>query len=95
MRASHAKDAIVVLRGHKCEQCGLKEWLNQKIPLEVHHIDDDHKNNVLENLQLLCPNCHALTENWRGRNIVKKVKPVVSETEFVDALKVIYQFVKL
>lgn len=50
MRASHAKDAIVVLRGHKCEQCGLKEWLNQKIPLEVHHIDDDHKNNVLENL---------------------------------------------
>lgn len=87
MRAAHARDAIVALRGHKCEQCGLEKWLNQKIPLEVHHIDGDHKNNVLENLQLLCPNCHALTENWRGRNIVKKVKPVISETDFVNALK--------
>lgn len=87
MKAANAKAAIVALRGHKCEKCGLTEWLNQEIPLEVHHIDGDHKNNVLDNLQLLCPNCHALTENWRGRNIVKKTKEIISEQNFVTALQ--------
>lgn len=87
IKSSDAKNAIIFLRGHKCESCGLEEWLNQKIPLEVHHIDGDHKNNALDNLQLLCPNCHALTKNWRGRNISKKEKIIVSEESFVNALK--------
>ena len=39
-----------------------------KIPLEVHHIDGDCTNNKEENLQLLCPNCHSLTENFGSRN---------------------------
>ena len=51
----------------KCENCGLTEWLNTKIPLELHHIDGNSFNNKLDNLLLLCPNCHALTENYRGR----------------------------
>ena len=56
---------------HICEQCGNTEWMNQPIPLEVHHIDGNKNNNELSNLQLLCPNCHALTPTYRGKNIKK------------------------
>lgn len=60
------------LKDHKCENCGNMEWMGRKIPLELHHINGDHSDNRLENLQLLCPNCHALTDNYRGKNILKK-----------------------
>ena len=51
----------------QCEMCGLKTWLEHPIPLEIHHINGINTDNRLENLQLLCPNCHALTNNYRGR----------------------------
>ncbi len=50
-----------------CEQCGLSEWLGHAIPLEIHHINGDNTDNRIENLKLLCPNCHALTNNYRGK----------------------------
>lgn len=53
---------------HKCCKCNKIKWLNYPIPLELHHIDGDHYNNELSNLTLLCPNCHALTDNYRGKN---------------------------
>lgn len=56
-------------KSQKCESCGLSEWQGKPIPLELHHIDGNHHNNVIENFQLLCPNCHAMTEFYRGRNI--------------------------
>lgn len=58
------------LKEHKCENptCGLTEWQGKPIPLELHHINGNNKDNRLENLQLLCPNCHALTDNFRGKN---------------------------
>lgn len=74
---------LIHLRGRKCENCGLTEWLGKEITLEIHHIDGDHLNNSLENLQLLCPNCHSYTENWR-KKIIKKDIP---EKDFVNALK--------
>ena len=43
-------------------------WNGQTIPLELHHVNGNNKDNSLENLQLLCPNCHALTSNYRNRN---------------------------
>ena len=58
---------LMKLRGRKCECCGIDTWLNQPINLKIHHINGDRKDNRLENLQLLCPNCHSYTENWRGR----------------------------
>lgn len=60
------------LKDHKCECCGLSEWLGEPIPLELDHIDGDHYNNTLENLKILCPNCHSKTPTYRGRN--KKYK---------------------
>ena len=56
------------LREHKCEVCGNTEWLGNPIPLEAHHKDGDPNNNVLENIELICPNCHALTDSYRGKN---------------------------
>ena len=50
-----------------CEECKLTEWQGKPIPLEIHHINGDNTDNRLENLRLLCPNCHALTSNYRGR----------------------------
>lgn len=56
------------LKEHKCEYCGLKEWLGNIIKLELHHINGDPYDNRYENLKLLCPNCHAYTDNYRGKN---------------------------
>lgn len=56
---------------HVCEGCSLTEWKGQPIPLELDHIDGDRYNNALENLRLLCPNCHALTPTNSGKNIGK------------------------
>jgi len=53
---------------HKCYKCLNEFWLENLIPLELHHIDGNHDNNNLSNLTLLCPNCHALTDNYRGKN---------------------------
>ena len=50
-----------------CENCGLYEWQGRQIPLEIHHINGVNTDNRKDNLQLLCPNCHALTSNYRGR----------------------------
>ena len=50
---------------HKCSQCNRKTWNNKPIPLELDHIDGNHDNNNLDNLRLLCPNCHAQTPTYR------------------------------
>ena len=56
------------LKDAKCEHCQLTEWLGERIPLELHHTNGINNDHRLANLQLLCPNCHALTENYRGKN---------------------------
>jgi hypothetical protein len=51
-----------------CYSCGRSQWEGKDIPLELDHINGIHSDNSLENLRLLCPNCHALTDTYRGRN---------------------------
>lgn len=74
---------IIALRGHKCEDCGMIEWKNQPIKLEVHHIDGDSSNNELGNLLLLCPNCHSCTETFKKNH--KRAETIPEET-FVSIL---------
>jgi 5-methylcytosine-specific restriction endonuclease McrA len=52
----------------KCSNCLGDQWLNLPIPLELDHINGDRTDNRVENLRLLCPNCHALTDTYRGKN---------------------------
>lgn len=56
----------------KCYKCNRTEWENQKIPLQLHHIDGNHKNNKLDNLTILCANCHAQTDNFTSKSLKKK-----------------------
>lgn len=63
------KRELIQLRDYTCERCLLSEWQDEPIVLELHHIDGNTENSKLENLQLLCPNCHSLTPNWRGRAV--------------------------
>ena len=52
----------------RCSCCKLDTSMDQPIPLELDHIDGNHQNNALDNLRLLCPNCHSLTPTFRGKN---------------------------
>ena len=61
---------------YMCYKCKLTVWNDQPIPLELEHINGKHSDNRLENLTLLCPNCHAQTETYRGKNIKKQNKQV-------------------
>jgi hypothetical protein len=92
------KKYLIGERGHKCESCNLSAWLNKPITLELDHIDGDTRNNVKDNLKLLCPNCHSMTSTWRGRNkdSVKKQRIVkngklgwfyVSDEDLLIAIK--------
>jgi len=57
------------VKERKCEICNLTEWNGNPIPLEVNHIDGNRHNHILENLEILCPNCHAQTDTYRGKNV--------------------------
>jgi hypothetical protein len=63
------------LRERRCEQCGLAKWQEQPISLEVDHVNGVRNDHRLENLRVLCPNCHALTPTWRGRKNKKPGNP--------------------
>ena len=67
-----------------CSNCGGLEWLGQPIPLELDHLDGDKNNNQIDNLRLICPNCHALTPTYRGKNA--KYAHIPSATEVKAAI---------
>lgn len=92
------------LKEYKCECCGITEWLGKPISLQLHHLNGIRNDNRINNLQILCPNCHSQTENFgtRGKGLVikrkcdnlpiedkKKIMQTVSELGIVEARKVL------
>lgn len=71
---SSIKRNLLKVRGNICENCKLETWLGNPIPIEMHHIDGKITNNELSNLQLLCPNCHSFTPNFRNSKKPKEPK---------------------
>lgn len=69
---------------HKCQQCNLTKWNNQPIPLQLHHIDGNHNNNNLNNIKLLCPNCHAQTDNYAGNKLRKQKRCIDCHQLIID-----------
>ena len=73
---------------YECERCGISKWNGEHLTLELEHINGNRRDNRIENLKLLCPNCHSQTETWRKRN-----KPVtnqdveVTDDELKEALR--------
>ena len=53
---------------HECWECGIIEWNGKPITLELDHVDGDGFNHHIDNLRLLCPNCHSQTDTYRNRN---------------------------
>lgn len=100
------KDRLIKegIKEYKCECCGISEWQNKPISLQLHHLNGIHNDNRLQNLQLLCPNCHSQTENFgtKGKGLVikrkcdnlpeedvKKIMDTVGEVGIVKARKIL------
>ncbi len=69
-KVASLRDRLIAsgIKQEKCEECGLTEWQGKPPPLQVDHVDGDHLNNELENLRILCANCHMQTETWGFKN---------------------------
>lgn len=87
IKPTYRKEKILREQLGRCNKCGLDKWLGEKITLELEHKDGNHSNNSRDNLELLCPNCHAMTDTWRGRNKGDERRRRVSDENLINALK--------
>ena len=61
------------LKEYKCECCGITEWQGKSITLQLHHINGDPTDDRIENLQILCPNCHSQTNTFCKRKEIRNL----------------------
>lgn len=58
---------------YRCDICGLSSWQDKPIALQIDHINGDNSDNRINNLRLLCPNCHSQTNTYAGKNKYKNL----------------------
>lgn len=73
------------LKENKCEICGIVSWLGNPIIIQLHHINGDSTDNRLENLQMLCPNCHSQTDSYCKRFELRGATVVTTEMSDMSA----------
>lgn len=56
------------IKTNKCEVCGISIWNDKEISMQLDHIDGDSHNHILDNLRMICPNCHSQTDTYCGKN---------------------------
>ena len=68
---SHLKTRLLAegLKENRCEECGLTDWRGKPLSIALHHLNGVARDNRLENIKFLCPNCHSQTPNFSGRNL--------------------------
>jgi 5-methylcytosine-specific restriction endonuclease McrA len=66
---THLKTRLLAegLKQNRCERCGITNWLGAPLAIALHHANGDGLDNRIENLVMLCPNCHSQTDNFSGR----------------------------
>jgi len=77
---------VILEQNNKCNKCNLDSWLNKPLVLELEHIDGNNKNNLRENLEALCPNCHSQTNTWRGKNKIKNKRNKITDEQILEKL---------
>jgi HNH endonuclease len=87
---THLKGRLLAagLKENRCERCGIVDWLGEPLAMALHHVNGEGLDNRLENLAMLCPNCHAQTPNFSGRNRrLRRLLAVRAETGEGGALE--------
>lgn len=70
---------------YECSICFIDKWKDLPLTLQMDHIDGDHNNNEFSNLRLLCPNCHAQTDTYAGKNLYNKKN--VTDEQLIEAIE--------
>jgi 5-methylcytosine-specific restriction endonuclease McrA len=73
---SHLKGRLLAagIKENRCEECGITEWRDKPLNMALHHVNGDGTDNRIENIVFLCPNCHAQTPNYGGRNGHRRIR---------------------
>ena len=80
------------IKEEKCEVCGNTEWMGEPIPLDLHHINGNHFDNRLENLIIVCPNCHRLTDTHGNKNAsIDLIFKQIAEQTAEDKMKLLLE----